>query len=159
MEDFDYIPFSYSSAAPELPDYREPVQHKKKQPVKQVKKKSALNPEAERKLKTILAVVIVAVAALTMLSLIKYVDNNITANNKKINELNIEIEQAKAESVRLNAALGAVASADKVQEYAVNILGMQKAERYQIHYFETKGQDRVIVAGGKDVTQEKKDNK
>ena len=91
-----------------------------------------------------------------MLSAVTWIDRQIISNNEKIENLNKEILQAEAESVRLNAALGALVSADKIQEYAVSVLGIQKVESYQIHYFETRGKDEVVVAGGKAVEKETK---
>ena len=49
--------------------------------------------------------------------------------------------------MQLNSAV----SLDKVDEYAVSVLGMHKLERYQIHYFGNTDGDEVVVAGGKAV--------
>lgn len=74
-------------------------------------------------------------------------------------EKEIMLNEAKSENIRLNMALNALMSREKVEEYAVNVLGMQKIQRYQIHYFEDRDGDRVIVSGGDTVNAEiKADN-
>lgn len=74
-------------------------------------------------------------------------------------EKEIALNEAKSENIRLNMALNALMSREKVEEYAVNVLGMQKIQRYQIHYFEDRDGDRVIVSGGDAVDAEiKADN-
>lgn len=74
-------------------------------------------------------------------------------------EKEIALNEAKSENVRLNMALNALMSREKVEEYAVNVLGMQKIQRYQIHYFEDRDGDKVVVSGGDTVDAEiKADN-
>lgn len=71
----------------------------------------------------------------------------------------IELNEAKSENVRLNMALNALMSREKVEEYAVNVLGMQRIQRYQIHYLEDRDGDRVVISGGDTVDAEiKADN-
>ena len=43
---------------------------------------------------------------------------------------------AKAETVRLNMQLDSTISREKVDDYAQNVLGMVKAENYQIEYID-----------------------
>ena len=52
--------------------------------------------------------------------------------------------------------LNSSVSIEKVDAYAVSVLGMHKLERYQIHYFENRDGDKVVVAGGKAVGDEAK---
>ena len=37
---------------------------------------------------------------------------------------------------------------------AASVLGMNKLERYQIHYFENRDADKVVIAGGEEVEDE-----
>ena len=62
-----------------------------------------------------------------------------------------KIKEAKSENTRLVMQLNSAVSLDKVDEYAVSVLGMHKLERYQIHYFGNTDGDEVVLAGGKDV--------
>lgn len=148
MDDFDYVPgFNLSTAAPKLPDYELPEEKQApaKRPQKQVKPESP----ALKALKTIGLSLLICTVIFSMLGSLIKLDSVIVENKKEIASLNLEIKQAKAESTRLNAVLGSMMSADKIQEYAVTVLGMQQAERYQIHYFEDRDGDKVVVADGK----------
>ena len=69
-----------------------------------------------------------------------------------VGEVTAEIKEAQAENVRLHSELSSMLSADKVRNYAVSVLGMQKIERYQIHYFESRSGNTVVVADGKSMT-------
>ncbi len=77
----------------------------------------------------------------------------------KAAEIRVALDEAKSENVRLNMTLDALMSREKVEEYAVNVLGMQKIQRYQIRYLEGMDGDRVVVSGGDTVDAEiKADN-
>ncbi len=65
-----------------------------------------------------------------------------------------KIKEAKSENTRLVMQLNSAVSLDKVDEYAVSVLGMHKLERYQIHYFGNTDGDEVVVAGGKAVEKD-----
>lgn len=70
---------------------------------------------------------------------------------KEAGKIETQISEAKSENVRLQMAFNSSVSREKVEEYAVNVLGMQKVERYQIHYFENRDGDEVVIADGKTV--------
>ncbi len=77
----------------------------------------------------------------------------------KAAEMRIALDEAKSENIRLNMTLDALMSREKVEEYAVNVLGMQKIQRYQIRYLEGRDGDRVVLSGGDTVDAEiKADN-
>ena len=77
----------------------------------------------------------------------------------KAAEIRVDIDEAKSENVRLNMTLDALMSREKVEEYAVNVLGMQKIQRFQIRYLDYRDGDRVVVSGGDAVDAEiKADN-
>lgn len=74
----------------------------------------------------------------------------------RVEELNRQIETTKSsisvmqsENTRLKMDLNASASLDKVEDYAVNELGMVKVENYQVNYLNLSGGDSVEVSGGK----------
>lgn len=69
----------------------------------------------------------------------------------EVNDWELKIKEAQSENTRLVMQLNSAVSLDKVDEYAVSVLGMHKLERYQIHYFGNTDGDRVVVAGGKAV--------
>lgn len=71
-------------------------------------------------------------------------------------EIKSKISEAQSENTRLVMQLNSSVSIEKVDAYAVSVLGMHKLERYQIHYFENRDGDKVVVAGGKAVRDEAK---
>lgn len=75
---------------------------------------------------------------------------------KEAAEITAKIDEAASENTRLVMALNSSVSIEKVDAYAVSVLGMQKLERYQIRYFENRDGDKVVMAGGKAVTDEVK---
>lgn len=70
---------------------------------------------------------------------------------KEASEIEVKISEAQAENTRLVMQLNSTVSLEKIDAYAASVLGMQKLERYQIHYFENRDGDEVVVAGGKAV--------
>lgn len=67
-----------------------------------------------------------------------------------------DIEIAEGEHVRLNAELSSMISSDKIENYAENVLGMVKAESYQISYIDLSEGDEIVVSGDKS-TEESSD--
>jgi len=68
-----------------------------------------------------------------------------------------QIEIAKSENVRLNAELSSMMSSDKVEDYAENVLGMVKAESYQISYIDLSEGDEIVVSGDKTLDNDSSD--
>ena len=71
----------------------------------------------------------------------------------EISTVQSEIDIAKGENVRLNAELSSMVATDKIEDYAVNVLGMVKAESYQINYIDLSEGDEVVVSGDKTVDE------
>lgn len=145
-----YIPAPFTStAAPKLPDYYPEPEvksgRKAQTKTRQKENKKALVEQAKK----ICVTFVLSCVAFAMLAAIIMMNNRIIENDKVIASLNSNIAQASAENVRLKTSMEASISADKVQDYAVSVLGMQKAERYQIHYFEDRDGDKVVITNGK----------
>lgn len=145
-----YIPAPFTStAAPKLPDYYPEPEVKSgsraQTKVKQKANKKALIEQAKK----IGITFALSCVAFVMLAAVIMMNNRIIENDKLIASLNSDIAQANAENVRLKTTMEASVSADKIQDYAVSVLGMQKAERYQIHYFEDRDGDKVVITNGK----------
>ncbi len=68
-----------------------------------------------------------------------------------IADVKTQMSIAKSENVRLNAELSAKMSSQKIDDYAENVLGMVKAEGYQITYIDLSEGDEVVVSGEKSV--------
>ena len=70
---------------------------------------------------------------------------------KDATEWQQKLSEAQSENTRLVMQLNSAVSIEKVDAYAASVLGMHKLERYQIHYFENRDGDKVVVAGGEAV--------
>ena len=71
--------------------------------------------------------------------------------SSQIVDLREKMDIADGEYVRLTAELNSKMSSEKIEDYAVNKLGMVKAESYQINYIDLSEGDKVVVSGGKSV--------
>jgi len=141
------------SAAREIYDVPENTPQRKR------KNKTAAQSRKEAVASLLRAVKVFAVS-LTLITLFGAVlisKVNLVLLEDKARSIQADIDEAKSENTRLIMQLNSEASIDKVDAYAASVLGMSKLERYQIHYFEDKGSDRVVVAGGKAVAEEKAD--
>lgn len=67
----------------------------------------------------------------------------------EISSVQKDIEIASSENVRLNAELSALVTSDKIENYAENVLGMVKAESYQISYIDLSEGDEIVLSGDK----------
>ena len=158
MDEFDYVPglvpspFS-SSAAPKLDRDRDDGFEEINLSVSETGDSPAASPKISR-LRRLLILTAAVFVLSVMLCSIMYINTAINAAMNSITELTSEIKEAEAENIRLHAELTSVLSADKVRNYAVSVLGMQKIERYQIHYFENRGGNTVVIADGKAQTPE-----
>lgn len=142
-----------STAAPKLPDYYPEETHKKEKSSQHGKQNKLTRNFA----KSVAAIILAAAVAFGMLALVIRENSIFTDNKKTINNLNSKLAEVQAENIRLNSCLESTVSADKIQDYAVNVLGMQKAERYQIHYFEDRDGDEVVIADGHALNADRQD--
>jgi hypothetical protein len=72
----------------------------------------------------------------------------------EITQVENDIEIAEGENVRLNAEINSKISTDKIDNYAVDVLGMVKAENYQIYYVDLSEEDEIVLSGDKTVEEE-----
>ena len=144
------LPDIRSSAAPRIDDIPEeiPAQTKKNRSVAQARKESVASALRAVKLFMVSITLLVLFGAVlfSKVSLIE-LENETSKMQSKINE-------AKSENTRLVMQLNSNASIEKVDAYAVSVLGMNKLERHQIHYFEDRDADKVVIAGGEAVEDE-----
>lgn len=63
----------------------------------------------------------------------------------RVSSLQSELNLAEAENARLQSELQAKVSAKNVEEYAENVLGMQKIDSSQIKYIEIQTDDVVNI--------------
>lgn len=85
-----------------------------------------------------------------MISSLIYCRVTIDNLGRQINSVDTAISEAKSEEVRLQTQLDSMISLDKVEDYAVNTLGMVKLENYKITYFSFCDSDAVVFSGDKE---------
>lgn len=95
----------------------------------------------------------VAVTLLTLFASILFSRISLAVLEREATQIQTKISEAKSENTRLQMLFNSSVSREKVEEYAVSVLGMQKLERYQIHYFEDRDGDEVVVADGEAVVK------
>ncbi len=78
-------------------------------------------------------------------------ESRINALDRQIASVERKIEIQEGEAVRLNAELSSKISSDKIESYAENVLGMVKAENYQISYIDLSEGDEIVVSGDRTV--------
>ena len=71
----------------------------------------------------------------------------------QIADVKNKIDIAEGETVRLNAELNSKISTEKIEDYAENVLGMVKAESYQITYLDLSDGNEVVVSGNKSLNK------
>lgn len=132
----------------------------KKTPKKQVAKKSTsiqtqtdTGRQAQNIKINVTAVKIMAVACVFCMALVGLLVMNSKINvlERQIANVESQLSIAESENVRLNAELNSKISTDKIEDYAENVLGMVKAENYQISYIDLSKGDRIVVSGNKTV--------
>ncbi|MBQ2847395.1 MAG: hypothetical protein IJE74_03985 [Clostridia bacterium] len=138
------LPALNSSSAPKLERKPQPQKARPKTAA-QIRRESISSALRALKLFAV-SVTLVLLFGAVLISKISLVliENEAAALEAKMNE-------ARSENTRLVMQLNSSASIDKVDAYAVSVLGMHKLERYQIHYFGNRDGDRVVVADGKAV--------
>ncbi len=97
-----------------------------------------------------LKTIAIALVLFSMISSLIYCRVAIDNIGREITTVDSRISEAKSEQVRLQTQLDSMISLDKVEDYAVNVLGMVKLENYKITYFSVCGDDQVVFSGNKE---------
>jgi cell division protein FtsB len=115
----------------------------------QAEKEKLIRPKTAAKMKVHPAVVVksVAVALFIFSALFTVMLSNVRlANlNDQIAASQTQLQNAKSEQVRLNMELESRMSLQNVENYAVNKLGLQKIDQFQVQYVHISDQDKVVV--------------
>lgn len=138
------MPVIRSSAAPQIEKRPAPKPAKVKTPA-QVRRESVSSVLRALKLFVVSATLMLLFGAVLFSKI-----NLVLIENEKT-EFEAKMSEARSENTRLVMQLNSSASIEKVDAYAVSVLGMHKLERYQIHYFENKDGDKVVMAHGRAV--------
>lgn len=122
----------------------EALKEKKKQ--KNSRKKPAINMSStETKSGSVFSIILVSALAVVMLGTVIYSFDRRNTMYNKVSSLNSELNFAEAENVRLQSELDSKMSAKNVEDYAENVLGMQKIDSSQIQYIEIQTDDVVNI--------------
>ena len=138
------MPVLRSSAAPQI-ERRPAPQPVKRKTAAQVRKESISSALRALKLFAVSITLMVLFGAVLFSKI-----NLVLLENEKA-EIEAKMSEARSENTRLVMQLNSSASIEKVDAYAVSVLGMHKLERYQIHYFENRDGDKVVMAHGRAV--------
>lgn len=78
-----------------------------------------------------------------------FINNSVRSTElmNAINDMEVNINNAKSENVRLSSEIDSMFSIGKVEAYATDVLGMSKMENYQIRYVDLSADDQVLYAG------------
>lgn len=106
--------------------------------------KNGAEPEEQKNGSVVTIILISVVAALLLGAVVFSLDKRNTMYNK-VASLNNELGIAKDENVRLQSELEGRISAQKVEEYAINVLGMRKIDSSQITYIRIQTDDVVNI--------------
>lgn len=94
--------------------------------------------------------VIFALAALSMFWLV--IDSYVSLNSmySKVSKAQSQLTELKSENVRLESKLQSQVSVRNVEEYAENILGMERLDSSQIKYVQIQDKDVVTLPASKE---------
>lgn len=133
--------YAYSTAPQRERRYEETphIVRPKKRSKAQLRRESRLAARGALKAFTVATVMFVLFGAIifSRVSLIQ--------ERQKTEELQATLQIYESENVRLNVEMNSFASDEAIDDYAVNVLGLQKLERYQIHYFGNESSDEAVV--------------
>ena len=88
---------------------------------------------------------LVSALAFVMLGTVIYSLDKRSTMYSKVSAKNNELNLAEAENVRLQSELESKMSAKNVEDYAENVLGMQKIDSSQIKYIEIQTDDVINI--------------
>lgn len=90
---------------------------------------------------------VVGLLAMVSLTALMMSHVQLTELGDEISTAKAKLNTAQSEQVRLNMLVESRMSLKNVEDYAVNKLGMQKIQSYQISYINLNNSDKVVVDG------------
>ena len=141
------VPATRTSAAPRIDDrpVKKPAQPKRAKSAAQTKKASLESTKRAIKLFA------VSLTLIALFGAVLFSNVSLIMLENEAALIESQIGDAVSENTRLVYELNSAVSIDKVEAYAVSVLGMNKLERYQKYYFDNGSADRVVVAGGEEI--------
>lgn len=147
FEYFEPKTVSTSSAAPKIKE--EPKKAPQLKLVQQPKPTRAqIQNEARQSAMQARKILAVACAVIIFMAMVIYSRVQLDEINREIQQVESAMKIAQSDTVRLNNSLSSVISINKVEDYALNVLGMVKVQDYQVVYVDLSGEDSVVMANG-----------
>jgi cell division protein ftsL len=94
---------------------------------------------------SVIKIIFLSLIAAALLGSVIYTLNKRDTAYNQVSSLNDELSLAEAENVRLQAELESQLSAKNVEDYAENVLGMQRIDSSQIKYIKIQTGDVVNI--------------
>ena len=101
--------------------------------------------KTEAKSGSVFTIIIISALAVALFGSVIYSLNKRNTMYSRVSSLQSELNLAEAENARLQSELQAQVSAKNVEEYAENVLGMQKIDSSQIKYIKIHTDDIVNI--------------
>ena len=125
-----------------------------RKPKKKIEKRRApkKQPQKETASINLLQSIKIAVAATVIICAVGVMINGrvqLTETKTEISEKQSELTAAQSENTRLNMELNSSVSLDNVENYAVNVLGMKKIEKYQMEYIDLSDANKFEIENKK----------
>ena len=130
---------------------KQPQKHPQVRVLVNKKNKHANAVSAVFKRSSILKAAAILLVCLTIFGLKLFSQAKLDEVNRNIARTQKTLEESKAENVRLQMQLNSIVSIEKVEEYAVNTLGMVKIEAGQVEYIDLSDGNAVDVSGSRAV--------
>lgn len=148
FEYFEPKTVSTSSAAPKIKET--PKKAPQLKLIQQPKPTRAqIQSEARKSAMQARKILAVACVVIMFLAMVIYSRVQLDEINRDIKQVESAMKIAQSDTVRLNNALSSVISINKVEDYALNVLGMVKVQDYQVVYVDLSDEDSVVMANGK----------
>lgn len=107
--------------------------------------KKQANKNTESKTGSVILIIFISFVAVAMLGMVVYSFNRRSSAYNEVTALNSKLSLAQAENIRLQTEVDNKMSAKNVEEYAENVLGMQKIDSSQIKYIKIHTDDVVNI--------------
>ncbi len=101
--------------------------------------------QTEARSGSVFSIVLVSLLAALLLGSVIYILDRRNSVYHKVSAKNTELTLMEAENVRLQSELESRMSAKNVEDYAENVLGMQKMDSSQIEYIRIQTDDVVSI--------------
>lgn len=137
---FYYKNGTYNRAEPA--DYPE---HDGNQQKKPERKPQIIMRQTEARSGSVLTIILVSVLAAALLGSVIYTLDRRNSIYNQVAAKNSELTLMEAENVRLQSELESKMTAKNVEDYAENVLGMQKIDSSQIEYIKIQTNDVVNI--------------